>query len=279
MPTTDGAAAIAVRPGEGSPAEAASAPAESGARGKQPAAVTRVIGATAAGPDARAATSLNGTVRAVPIADAALKRASGRRTPVAAATPAVERTIGGAPPVTAVIGATVRIMGIDPGSQRTGVGVVDVDAAGRTTHVHHQTLGLLDNDSFALRLKQIFDQLGELIERWQPAEIAIENVYVARNNAESALKLGQARGAAICAVVHHGRAVHEYAAAEVKQAVVGRGGAGKDQVQHMVGMLLGLAGPIQADAADALAIALTHAHTRATLGRTGVKRSDWRRGR
>jgi crossover junction endodeoxyribonuclease RuvC len=192
---------------------------------------------------------------------------------------AVAPAIAGTPPATAAGATTIRIMGIDPGSQRTGVGLVDVDAAGRTAHVHHQTLMLLDNDSFALRLKQIFDDLGALIERWQPAEIAIENVYVARNNAESALKLGQARGAAICAVVHHGRAVHEYAAAEVKQAVVGRGGAGKDQVQHMVGMLLGLTGPIQADAADALAIALTHAHTRATLGRTGVKRSDWRRGR
>lgn len=170
-------------------------------------------------------------------------------------------------------------MGIDPGSQRTGVGIVDVDAAGRVVHVYHQTLALLDNDSFALRLKQIFVELGALIVQWRPDEIAIERVFAARNNADSVLKLGQARGAAICAVVQHGHDIHEYAAKEVKQAIVGRGAADKAQIQHMVGVLLGLAGKIQADAADALAIALTHAHTRATLQRTGVDRSAWRRRR
>lgn len=170
-------------------------------------------------------------------------------------------------------------MGIDPGSQRTGVGVVEVDAAGRSVHLHHQTLDLLDNESFALRLKQIFDELGELIRTWRPDEIAIERVFAARNNADSVLKLGQARGAAICAIVQNGHDIHEYAAKEVKQAVVGRGAADKKQIQHMVGVLLGLAGRIQADAADALAIALTHAHTRSTLGRTGVTRGAWRRRR
>lgn len=175
--------------------------------------------------------------------------------------------------------AAVRIMGIDPGSQRTGVGIVDVDIAGRSVHVHHQTLVLLDNESFALRLKQIFDDLGALIDQWRPDEVAIERVFAARNNADSVLKLGQARGAAICAVVQHGHGIHEYAAKEVKQAVVGRGAAEKAQIQHMVGVLLGLSGRIQADAADALAIALTHAHTRSTLGRVGVARSAWRRRR
>lgn len=170
-------------------------------------------------------------------------------------------------------------MGIDPGSQRTGVGVVDVDATGRTAHVHHDTLHLLDNEYFALRLKQIFDELGALIDRWAPDEIAIERVFAARNNADSVLKLGQARGAAICAVVQRGHTVHEYAAKEVKQAVVGRGAAEKTQIQHMVGVLLGLSGKVQPDAADALAIAITHAHTRATLGRTGVARGTWRRRR
>ncbi len=176
-------------------------------------------------------------------------------------------------------GTVVRVMGIDPGSQRTGVGVVDVDAAGRAVHVHHDTLHLLDNDSFALRLKQIFDQLGALIEQWQPQEIAIERVFAARNNADSVLKLGQARGAAICAVVQHGHGIHEYAAKEVKQAVVGRGAADKAQIQHMVGVLLGLSGRIQVDAADALAIALTHAHTRSTLVQVGIARQSWRRRR
>lgn len=173
----------------------------------------------------------------------------------------------------------LRIMGIDPGSQRTGIGVIDVDAAGRSTHVHHQTIGLLDNETFADRLRQVLDDVGAAIDRWQPQQVAIEKVFVKGNNAESALKLGQARGAAICAVVLRDLAVHEYAAGEVKQAVVGRGAAAKGQVQHMVAMLLGLSGPLQADAADALAIALTHAHTRATLGRTGLARSSWRRGR
>ncbi len=180
---------------------------------------------------------------------------------------------------TLAVAATTRIMGIDPGSQRTGVGIVDVDAAGRSVHVHHHTLVLLDNESFALRLKQIFDDLGALIEQWRPHEVAIERVFAARNNADSVLKLGQARGAAICAVVQHGHGIHEYAAKEVKQAVVGRGAAEKAQIQHMVGVLLGLPGRIQADAADALAIALTHAHTRSTLGRAGVARSSWRRRR
>lgn len=91
------------------------------------------------------------------------------------------------------------------------------------------------------------------------------------------LKLGQARGAAICAVVSQGHDIHEYAAKEVKQAVVGRGAADKAQIQHMVGILLALPGRIQADAADALAIALTHAHTRASLQRTGLTRGSWRR--
>jgi crossover junction endodeoxyribonuclease RuvC len=170
-------------------------------------------------------------------------------------------------------------MGIDPGSQRTGVGIVDVDAAGRTVHVHHDTIVLLDNESFALRLKQIFDDLCALIDRFAPQEIAIERVFAARNNADSVLKLGQARGAAICAVVQRGHAVHEYAAKEVKQAVVGRGAAEKAQIQHMIGVLLGLPGRVQADAADALAIAITHAHTRSTLGRTGLERVTWRRRR
>lgn len=174
---------------------------------------------------------------------------------------------------------SIRILGIDPGSQRTGIGIVDVDTLGRSRHVHHQTLVLLGNASFHLRLKQIFDDLGAVIGHWRPDEIAIERVFVARNNAESALKLGQARGAAICAAVRGGQPLHEYSASQVKQAVVGRGSADKGQIQHMIAMLLSLTGRIQADAADALAIALTHAHTRTTVGRTGLGRSSWRRMR
>ncbi len=173
---------------------------------------------------------------------------------------------------------SIRILGIDPGSQRTGVGIIDVDATGRAVHVFHDTLTVLGEGGFAQRLKRIYDGLCAIIDEHRPGEMAIERVFMARNP-DSALKLGQARGAAICAVVSKGIEVHEYAASEVKQAVVGGGRADKGQVQHMVGVLLGLKGPLQADAGDALAIALTHAHTRESLGRVGIPRSAWRRRR
>ncbi|MFT3793000.1 MAG: crossover junction endodeoxyribonuclease RuvC [Rudaea sp.] len=166
-------------------------------------------------------------------------------------------------------GSTTRILGIDPGSQRTGVGIVDVDAAGRTTHVFHAAVNLLDNENFSQRLKQLFDELRDIVLAHRPHEVAIERVFMARN-ADSALKLGQARGAAICAVVAHGLFVAEYSAKEIKQSVVGGGGAEKRQVQHMVGMLLNIERKLQADAADALAVALTHAHARASAQRLRV---------
>jgi crossover junction endodeoxyribonuclease RuvC len=174
--------------------------------------------------------------------------------------------------------ACTRILGNDPGSLRTGVGIIDVEANGRARHVFHAALAVGHADNFPLRLKQIYDGLCAIIADHEPAEVAIERVFMARN-ADSALKLGQARGAAICAAVSRGMDVHEYAASEVKQAVVGGGRADKAQVQHMVCMLLGLKAPLQADAADALAIALTHAHTRASTERIGIPRSAWRRRR
>ena len=164
---------------------------------------------------------------------------------------------------------TVRILGIDPGSQRTGVGIIDVDAAGRITHVHHQPIVLLAAENFPQRLKVLLGELDALITRFRPQEVAIEKVFMARNP-DSALKLGQARGAAISAVVLRDLPVHEYAAKEVKLAVVGRGSAEKTQIQHMVGIMLNLHGKLQADAADALAVAITHAHVRATAKRLGV---------
>ncbi len=175
-----------------------------------------------------------------------------------------------------------RILGIDPGSQRTGVGIIDVDAAGKTTHVFHAPLNLLSadedtRDNFPLRLKRLLAGLGDILDTHRPDEVAIEKVFMARNP-DSALKLGQARGAAICAVVMRDLPVHEYAAKEVKLAVVGSGGADKAQIQHMVGMMLNLKGKLQADAADALAIAITHAHVRATALRLGVNvRQAWRK--
>lgn len=162
-----------------------------------------------------------------------------------------------------------RILGIDPGSRHTGIGIIDVDEAGRATHVFNTALVLLGEGDFSVRLKRLLLGLSEVIEQWRPQEVAIERVFLARNP-DSALKLGQARGAAISAVVLRDLPVHEYAAKEVKLALVGRGGAEKAQIQHMVGIMLNLHGKLQADAADALAIAITHAHVRATARRLGV---------
>lgn len=169
----------------------------------------------------------------------------------------------------ATVPGTVRILGIDPGSQRTGVGIVDVAVDGKLTHVHHAAINLLGAEDFPQRLGELVARLGELLVEWKPDEVAIEQVFLARN-AMSALKLGHARGAAIAACVSHGLKVSEYAAKEVKLALVGRGGADKEQVQHMVGAMLNLKGKLQADAADALAIAVTHAHVRASAARLGV---------
>ena len=172
-----------------------------------------------------------------------------------------------------------RILGIDPGSQRTGVGIIDVDEAGSSRHVFHGALALARQRhvpaAAETHLRRAVRHHRRRISR---TNAAIERVFMARNP-DSALKLGQARGAAICAVVSRGIVVHEYAASEVKQSVVGSGRGDKTQVQHMVGVLLSLQGPLQADAADALAIALTHAHTRASLARLGIPRTAWRRRR
>ena len=171
---------------------------------------------------------------------------------------------------------TTRILGIDPGSRRTGIGIIEVDEGGRSRHVYNCAINLQDNETFAERLKQLFEELGTIIADYAPHEAAVERVFVSRNP-DSALKLGQARGAAICAVVSRGIAISEYAAREVKQSVVGTGSGDKTQVQHMVGVLLNLREKLQADAADALAIALTHAHVRASIARLGLPRVAWRR--
>ena len=173
-----------------------------------------------------------------------------------------------------------RILGIDPGSQRTGVGIIDVDATGKCAYVHCQALNLLvDTEDFPARLGKLVFDLEEVLETWQPTVVAIESVFMDKS-ATSALKLGHARGAAIATVVRRGLAVSEYAPRLIKQSLVGSGAADKTQVQHMVRLLLNLGDrKLQADAADALAVALTHAHTSATAGRTGLSSALLRRRR
>lgn len=154
----------------------------------------------------------------------------------------------------------IRILGIDPGSVTTGYGVIDSDGR-RSQHVAH---GCINTGAGALpeRLGVIFRELSALIAEYQPTEMGVEDVFMARN-AMSALKLGQARGAAICAGTAHGLSVAEYPARLIKQSIVGTGGAAKQQIQHMVINLLSLGGrTVPSDAADALAVALTHAHAR-----------------
>lgn len=154
------------------------------------------------------------------------------------------------------------ILGVDPGSRRTGFGVIRLNGA-RAEYISSGVIRIPDT-ALPERLKVIFDGIGEIISRYQPQEVAIENVFMAKS-AGSALKLGQARGAAIVAAVSQGLPVAEYEARKVKQSVVGTGAATKVQVQHMVRTLLDLPGDPQEDAADALAIALCHAHTQKSL--------------
>ncbi len=156
----------------------------------------------------------------------------------------------------------IRILGIDPGSRVTGFGVIDVSGA-RVSYVASGCVRTADG-TLPERLKTIYEGIAEVVRSYQPLEMAIENVFM-QKNAASALKLGQARGAAICAVITQAVDVHEYSPTQIKQAVVGRGHADKAQVQHMVTALLKLPEAPQADAADALACALCHSHTRQSL--------------
>lgn len=151
-----------------------------------------------------------------------------------------------------------RILGIDPGSRITGYGVVDVDR-GQVSFVACGVVKTTTTYSFSLRLNEIFDGLNEVIQLHRPAVAAIEDVFLA-TNPRSALKLGHARGVAVVVAMQNGLAVHDYSPRAVKQAVVGYGQAGKEQVNTMVRILLGLSGTPSADAADALAVAICHAN-------------------
>ena len=154
------------------------------------------------------------------------------------------------------------ILAIDPGSLITGYGLIS--CSGR--QIKFLACGCIrtGGGELPLRLQTIFNDLQQVVDLYQPYEMAIENVFMARNP-DSALKLGQARGAAITAVMAKDIPVYEYTANQVKQAVVGKGHADKKQVQHMIKILLNLSDTPQADAADALAIAICHSNTRKTM--------------
>lgn len=166
------------------------------------------------------------------------------------------------------------IIGIDPGSRFTGYGVIQWEG-NQSRYLDSGCLKLVMKHA-SERLQAIHSGLREIIERHQPSEAAIEQIFM-HNNPGSALKLGQARGAAIVAL---GMPVAEYSARQVKQSVVGYGAADKKQVQQMVRRLLNISETLQADAADALAIALCHAHSRFCSTKLGPavsgKRSSWR---
>lgn len=157
----------------------------------------------------------------------------------------------------------IRVMGIDPGSVVTGYGIIESDGT-RSFHVAHGHIRV-KGASFIERLGHIHAAIGELVVEWRPSEVAIEQVFLG-NNVMSALKLGQARGAAITAVVSRSIPVSEYAPRAIKQVVTGSGGAGKGQVQTMVKALLRVEEALQSDAADGLAIAVCHAHSRVGRG-------------
>jgi len=151
----------------------------------------------------------------------------------------------------------MRLLGVDPGSIKTGVGIIDVQG-NHIRHVFHSVIRS-GKGEFDERLHVLFAGLSDIIERYQPHDVAMEDVFVSKN-VGSALKLGQARGALIAACGAHRLRVTPYSPTKVKQSVVGFGRAEKDQIGHMVRMLLHPPEPVGEDAADALAVAICHAH-------------------
>ena len=168
------------------------------------------------------------------------------------------------------------ILGIDPGSRITGYGIIRDTGRG----CEYVASGCIRTGSGELpeRLNAVFAGVSEIIQTYQPGTMGIEQVFMARN-ADSALKLGQARGVAIVAGAQAGLAVSEYSATQVKSAIVGSGRAAKEQVQIMVMHLLKLSKKPQIDASDALAIALCHAHHRQSLIPHGLAAAKLRGGR
>jgi crossover junction endodeoxyribonuclease RuvC len=160
-----------------------------------------------------------------------------------------------------------RVLGLDPGSQRTGFGIIDC-RAGTERYVASGCIDVAGED-MVVRLQRIHAQLSALVSEHRPDMVAIERVFLHRNP-DSALKLGQARGVALCAAASRGASVHEYAPRAIKLAVTGYGAAAKPQVARMVCILLALEKRLEADAADALAAALCHSQTRRLGGLQGA---------
>ena len=154
------------------------------------------------------------------------------------------------------------ILGIDPGSRITGYGLIRVEAQ-KITYIDSGTINA-NEEHLPARLKKIFLGIREVVAQYQPTEASVEQVFM-NSNAGTAIKLGQARGAAIVALANFEVDVAEYTARQIKLAVVGYGAADKTQVSHMVRHLLQIRAPLKADAADALAAALCHAHSRSSL--------------
>ena len=153
----------------------------------------------------------------------------------------------------------MRILGIDPGSKATGYGFIE-QQGNRLIHLDNGAIFTRSQDPLALRLQIIYRELSRLIGHYRPEAVAVEQVFMAKNPA-SALKLGHARGVALLAGINAELPVAEYSALQVKSAVVGYGRAGKNQVQQMTRTLLNLPEIAQEDAADALAVAICHAHS------------------
>lgn len=170
------------------------------------------------------------------------------------------------------------ILGIDPGSRLTGYGVIEQHGRKFNYLGSGCIKAISAGEDLGDRLQTIFAGVSELIIQFKPDMFAIEQVFMAKNP-DSALKLGQARGAAIVAATNSGLMIAEYSARQIKQSVVGTGAADKTQVQHMVKSILKLPGTPQADAADALAVALCHAHSHDSLTKMAGQASKVVRGR
>ena len=172
---------------------------------------------------------------------------------------------------------SVRILGIDPGLRVTGFGIIDKQGQ-RLTYVTSGCIKTRETESLPQRIGTLLAGIGEVVAAHGPGEAVVEKVFV-NVNPQSTLLLGQARGAAIAALVAAGLPVAEYTALQVKQAVVGHGKAAKEQVQHMVARLLSLPGTPSPDAADALACAICHAHGGQGLGTIATRGVRVRKGR